>query len=211
MPAVFLNDLWQLKVYSYNGAQIGINGLYYQVTQLTGIVTSAQWLANVAAALATDYRTLLAPTADLTGFSVQRILPLPKTLIETSVVGAGVGTATGNDLPKQVSGIVTFRTDFAGPANRGRNYFPFPGADDNTVNGAPTAGYLTKLGIVGNLFRIPYVVAPGGGATATFTRVLWPYGFPIGTTRYVTSHVVRPRWATQRRRGDYGQTNALFP
>jgi len=203
------NDIWQVRIYTNMQNQLAVNSFYYKGSAVTGVVPSSTWLSQIDAAWASDWKALLTNAAVYLGVTVQRMLPLPKTILEPTAVGTGTGNAGATMMPKQVSGIGTFRTDFAGPSARGRVYIPFPDEADNGATAVPSAGYLTRLTTMMNLLSIPFVVAPGGGNTATLTRVLWHPALSAATALTVTSFLVRAKWATQRRRGDYGQPNQL--
>jgi hypothetical protein len=109
-------------------------------------------------------------------------------------------------LPTQVSGIITKRSSFTGRANRGRIYFPFPATQSLDTDETPKAAYVTLIqAYADNIGALHSVTSAGGSANLT----------PIIVNRTLSHLVVwedslaRKRWATQRRRGDFGRTNVL--
>jgi len=154
------------------------------------------------------YKALLASDAVYVGLQVNRIFPLPVTIADQNVTGGGAGTAAGDILPRQVSGIITKRTAFSGKKYRGRIYLPFPAEGDNDpVIGSPVAGYTTRLDTFkASLFGNWTISSGGNGA------VMVPIVWHADTSTYddVVGSTSRPFWATQKRRGSYGEPNP-FP
>lgn len=106
-------------------------------------------------------------------------------------------------MPKQVSGLITWYTDVASRAGRGRSYIPFPSAADTDGNGAPSTDYLIALGNLSDDLAA-YMTYPAGDSDISMSLVVLSAG--LGD-QPVTSYTRRDRFATQRRRGDYGQPN----
>jgi hypothetical protein len=120
-----------------------------------------------------------------------------------------VGTAAGNPIPNQVSGIITKTTAFAGRANRGRTYVPFPAASFNLApNDTPTAAYVALLDALGIVLFAPMALTLGAD-TVNVTPVLFHRRTGFNTP--ITNFRSRQLWATQRRRGNYGTANTLPP
>jgi len=200
-----VGDVYQVKLYSLLGQQAGINVLHYSVTTLGGTGASDFEIGQaMAAALPTTYKALLSASASYRGLGIRKILPTLS--IETyNVTAQGAGGVAGEALPKQISGLITLRTTVPGRAFRGRVYVPFPGEGDNDTDQTPTAGYITRLGnFAGTL--ITTVTAGGANSNQLRLGVFHRVGGAITVCNDTTA---RDRWATQRRRGDYGRTNIL--
>lgn len=117
------------------------------------------------------------------------------------------GTGGANAMPRQTSGLISLRTALSGRRNRGRIYIPFPSEELNSDQGHPNTTYMTTLAAYGALF-LPTITLN----TATSGNVILQnrVGHPIPKTGTDTDHYIYPtKWATQRRRGDYGRPNVL--
>lgn len=200
-------ELWQMRAIMATSDQIGINVTHWLIVDPgTPPRTDAQFALACETQVAASYKALIGASATFKGCSVYRVLPEPATLPAVSGTLAGVGTLGGDLLPKQTCGVVTWTTIFAGPAYRGRIYVPFPAEAGNDADSTPTAGYLASLNALAVAYN-NFVAFTAGGVTATIQQVLRHGGdVPIVPTP-ITSYIVRDKWATQRRRGDYGRRN----
>lgn len=198
-------DQIEARIICSHEDQISINVRHYQV--LTKVGTGAD-LAACALAIDTEIvaeiKALLPDTVTYRGVGCRRIFPLPLTPEIPYTGTTAVGTVLGDVLPGQVSGILTLRTAFAGKRYRGRFYMGFPGEADNTASGIPSLSYVGRLAALGN--KLDNVVTAGGGGN---TNTLQPYvrSKKFGLQNAITITQARQRWATQRRRGNYGVPN----
>lgn len=201
-----INDLYKGRIVAAQTNQIGVMVRHYLVSAKAGTGATDQQIANALdAAVAAPLKALMASTVTYRGAAVQRIIPAPPLVEVFSVTGNGPGTATGDPLPSQVSGIISWRTANAGPFYRGRNYIPFPAEGDNDVDGKPTAGYSTRCGTLLN--ALVSFVAGSGGNTNTMLAVI--YHRVSASYSLITAGFTQFRWATQRRRGIFGQANTV--
>jgi len=204
------NDVLEVRYYFQQEEQIAIVTRHYVIgPDLGNGATDAQIAATFGLNHPTALKGALSAQASYLGYQVQRIAPAPRTRAINDVTGAGVGGVAGDCLPRQVAGIISWLTPFAGSHNRGRTYMPFPAETSNDVGGVPTAGYLTLLQAVATALAT-VLTAGAGGNTNIITPVLWRTvfnGSPSFTFETIETPVVRSRWATQRRRGSYGQAN----
>lgn len=198
-------EIYEVRAYVTLREQLAVNTRHYRVTNVTGTVSDAQFAANVDAAWAAPYKAAITGDASYRGVGVARVFPLPRTLSAFSTTGQGPGGGGTDELPSQVSGIITFTTIYAGPAYRGRIYVPFPDEAFQDLNGQPGIGYQGLLDTLKNVMDVPFVVAPGGGNSATLVPVI--YDKNDNTYIEVAGSQSRKKWATQRRRGGYGQSN----
>lgn len=201
-----VNDIYRGRLITDDGAsQMGANILYYlcQTKGGTG-ATDAQIATALDTAAAAPYKALLANGARYRGAGMAKVLPLPGFTENFSVAGAGPGTAGAEMLPRQTCGLITWRTPFSGARFRGRTYVSFPSETDNQSTAIPTSSYLTRLGTL--------AVNIGALSAGTFPN---QNTFTLGIFHrdLLTINIVIPpaflqvRWATQRRRGSYGQPN----
>jgi hypothetical protein len=197
-----------LELWTQRAAQASVQRIAYraQVTAGSG-VTYGEFLTSVG----TSFQALMLPMIDSTssfrGMGVREILaPVvgsPSPAYDNSAVA--VGTGVGKPMPGQVSGLIKISTAVGGRKGRGRLYIPFPAVTFGDDTDQPTAAYLVLLNALATQVLAPIVVI-GGTGTAAFGLVL--YHRTTGLTSPVVSTAGSPRWATQRRRGDYGRLNS---
>lgn len=199
------NDIWKVSLYSTLGSQLAVQRCFFTITELAGNPDDGTLGNSAETALGAKLKDCMVADASFRGIGVQRVWPSPKTRERYFINLQGAGNVVTPPLPKQVSGLITLRTDFAGRRYRGRTYVPFPGEiDSDGVEGRPTANYVARLDILGNFWSSVLAIA-NGGDTASGVPVLWHEGLVVGTP--ITADNGRPYWATQRRRGDYGAKN----
>jgi len=179
---------------------------HYKTTAKAGAgATLSQLLAALATAgLPDSYKTLLSSEASYVGMDAQVIFPTLG-LPVGNVTGADAGDNAGDPLPSQVSGLLKITTQLGGRANRGRAYIPFPFEGDNDASGRPQAAYVAALDGLGTIFAAARPGVGAGGDTNDFTPVI--YHRHNHTTTPISLIVGSTRWATQRRRGNYGRPN----
>jgi len=208
MASVLLDgDLLIVRIAMFHTDQAGLNIRHYRVSNSQGAGVTDQEVVDALDLLYEfDYKASLSSAATYRGVSVQKFLPAPPLQAVFSTVSAGIGGLVGDPLPKQVAGLVTLRTQFAGRKFRGRMYIPFPSESVNEVDTQPSAAYIASIAAIGtNMIAQQSIgLAPD---TADVTPVL--FHRLGGTTDDLTSRVASPLWATQRRRGDFGRKNIL--
>jgi hypothetical protein len=204
-----VGDTLQIRIVTYTTTQIGVNVLHYYVTAVSGTTPDLTTIASAfEASLYTYYKaTMAAANASWRGVSCKDLTPL-QTLALPFVGHAGPGTAGGSGAPTQTAGLITFRTQYGGAANRGRMYLPFPAAGMVDAAGAPQAGYLTQLTLIAAALG-PNLLVTGGAGTASMTQVIRRRGHPMYQDPFVFAYTVQNKFATQRRRGQYGRVNIL--
>lgn len=211
MAVIEPGDTWEVKVGCYCKGQAGINILHYDVQSVDGTPQTPEALALAADTIfAPLYKALLANDASYYGVAVKRVRPLTPTaiVVSASLIGPG-GAMNGGALPTQVSGIITKQGELEGRANRGRVYVPFPGDTfmDPTTS-SPTAGYQTAL-----IALKDTLIGDLNVGTLPNQTVLQPviYDRLTGARRSIVSGRANQKWATQRRRGNYGAANPYPP
>lgn len=203
-----IGDIYRVRAVMQKGQQIAFNVHHYRADGVLGTeATNTEIATQISAAWHTEYKAVMDNSATYYGVDCQRVRPLPPTFPGFSTADQGLGSIALSDLlPKQVSGIISWVTQFAGPGFRGRTYVAFPSEVDNDDDGAPQPGYVTRLVALGGKIRLPPLITGVGGGQITlghgvYRRVLQAFNPSI-------FGLARPRWATQRRRGDYGRINA---
>jgi len=202
-------DIYAVRVFCHATDQTSVNTIHYVLTGLVGgPVNDVDFLNTFIgmAAWPTGWKALLSDDAQYRGTQMGRIFPKPPTRPNHTIVGAGNGSVVGEILPRQVSGIISFQTDLAGPKYRGRLYIPFPSeASSDPALGTPSAAYVTALDSLAAIIATPLVIAPGGGASINAFPIV--YHKDNNTYNLIVEGFGREKWATQRRRGSYGQPN----
>lgn len=205
--ATFLavGDYLQFRMWSTQAEQASVSTFNYHVTSIgSGSPTDFSQLALFCASADSLYKAILQNNANYNGTECRilgRLLP-PIAVADTAGAGAGTGGAVG--LPRQSTGMTTWYSNFAGSANRGRTFWPFPPTTDDINNGVPSAAYLTDLenlavALWNQFTTAGLVIAP----MVVLSRVN-----PAALQSSVIDHWEnRPKWATQKRRGSYGRAN----
>jgi len=202
-----VGDLYEFRIFSTCQDQVGMNVLHYKVSTETGTFPPpSAWPNTFMDNISDDYCQLLNTDAALALVLVQLIGVVPPGPIYNSTLAPISGTGGDGILPKQVSGLIAKKTQLGGKANHGRIYIPFPYIEADGAGGKPVPDYLANLGDLGDLLApdISFGTDPN-----TVTLQAQIYHRESNTTTPWTSCVVRSKWATQRRRGDFGKQNVL--
>lgn len=165
---------------------------------LSGLTTGANWTALAAH---------LAPTVSIGGVSIRDLNAADQPLIPSTAPGLP-GTSTGSELPNEVAAVVTFRTAFTGPENRGRMYVPGWATTALGANNTIAAAAVTALSnwasiIAGVLSAQGYILCVGHVARASYTGATGTVhpARAAGTVPVTTTSVRDNHWDSQRRRG----------
>lgn len=207
MPTALLNgDILEHRVWCSDGVQAAVNVRHYEVSSVVGGAVTDQDVATyMDGQLSPLYGALINNHATYNGVQLTKIFPNPPAVPVSSTVGSGVGVGGADALPLQVAGLLSLKTGFSGRAYRGRLYIPFPSQSGCNTQGGQGIGYQTAAV---NL-ALAYTAAPTitvGASSLKISPVIWHRS--TATRTLVTSVGASPRWATQRRRGDYGRPNS---
>jgi hypothetical protein len=212
---ILAGDLVALRVFCTSQEQASVNTFHYGVTEVgSGSGTDLDMAEAFDTLIAGAYQDILCTTASYNGVQAQIILRDPTTIFMpasvSSTVGAGPGLVSGNELPRQVCGLISWKTALAGRKNRGRTYFPFPPVSFDTGLGVPSSTAQGLYGAISTL-AFDFVSLPASGLH--FQLSLFHRNFPAGTPPIPSTYdpIVAAtqvdKWATQRRRGSYGRAN----
>lgn len=202
---------WAIRVrigcFSYN--QAAINTVHFQVEALTGTVSLDDIASHFDTALAPLYKAAMTDKALYYGTAVQGALTDEWTVQAISDDFTGQGTAGSTPLPLQTCGLISSKTDYAGRAYQGRVFIPFPDQEDSDpLTNTPLALYLGKLAAIAPILYETQLVTVGANSITLEPKV----GAQVGLAQKdITSWRVRDKWATQRRRGNYGAANVYPP
>jgi hypothetical protein len=210
MPYVIQpGNIIQARVWCTAGDQASVNTLYY--LPAPGMVvgpTDQMCAVAIDNQIATVVKATLSDDAFYNGVqvSVPLVRPLNATVFSTN--GAGPGAVANASGPRQAACVISLNTAFAGPAYRGRLFWPFPPNSLDTDIGIPSGPYVALLQAA-----MAQIVGPigvvGGGGNAILNYVLFHRNATVvPRTTPITSFAVRTKWGTQKRRGSYGRQNA---
>lgn len=196
----------KLQAVVQDGGQVAINTFHYKVTGVGApALTDADFAVYFDNQIAADMKAIIYNGATYKGSLCQVILPLPVTIPQIATAGAGTGTSGVNALPKQSCGLTSWKTALGGRKYRGRTYWPFMGTAMVTGDGVPSAGAQTLL--ANATVAVLNLTAPNvGGRSATVQ--LSVFHRSDGTSTPITTGLIKPAFATQRRRGDFGRLNS---
>jgi len=207
MAVIVIGDVLEYRIVTLLGDQVGLNVRHLKVTQLIGLPTTQQTVDALEPILSTPIKPLMSAQAEFRGIDLRVLLPTPSTVVFNNS-DAGFGTVAGEDLPKQVAGVLSLRTDTPGRSGRGRMYVSFPSEIDSESPGRPIAGYVIRLTTLGVSIKAPLIVDDLiGNSLVAEAAVLQGGQLPPNATKLITSAIARPFWGTQRRRGDFGAKN----
>jgi len=199
MPDLALNDIVEMKIYCKSEAQISQNVLHYKVISKTGAVQTSLAAATVFSGnVQARMKACLCEEALYLGVTCQVIAPTrrPASLFNGD---EGLGAFAGEQIPRQVSGLIKKLTNSAGKHGRGRVYVPFPSEAANLIDGTPDVAYVSFLAALATELSADVVVGAGGDIT-TLRPILWDRENSVDLP--IVEWVPRSVWATQRRRGD---------
>lgn len=207
-------DVFRLVVYTYFAGQQqqGVNVHYMQCLNIVGTPTDDNQVQSFATGLSSVYTPLMTDKAIFQGVTLQKWMPptpLPMPVASTALNNPGV--VTGDALPPDKAGIITWRTRFSGRKYRGRSYIPFPSETDSDVNGLPTNGYVLRLVTLAGIFVPFFTSSDMGGNQAGWVKLVVHGRTPGSPNDAVVTSLPRQLWADQHRRGDYGRRNTPSP
>lgn len=202
--AFTVGQIYECRWFSSMQGQVGLAVKHVVVTAVAGAPLLQTIADAMSAAVGNLIRLCMCDTAEYNGLLLKQVAVTPEPEATPSVSSAGVGATAGDPLPKQVSGLISLRTTLAGRANRGRWYVPFPSVADNTADDTPQGAYLTAIGNLGTWWIGTKTYGAGGN---TVTMQGGVYHRASQTITPFTHTILPVKWATQRRRSDFGRPN----
>jgi len=204
---VVISDVLQQQIVTALGNQVGMIAWCWRVTSIdNGGCSLGEICEAMDLVWGLQIKPLISTSASYRGMRLSKISPAPPSAFTYNTTSQGAGTVTGDPLPKQTAGVITWYTSKGGPAFRGRSYFPFPGEADNGPDSKPTQSYIDRM-ITPSLSRVQARTVVGADGSVVLTPVI--YHRESRQSDVVTTGQTRGVWGTQRRRGDYGKTNTV--
>jgi len=199
----------ETKTFCAAGDQVGINVRNWVCTDIVGDTSFDDQILvdELSKRVALLHKPFMPSVASYLGMYLATInVPGIPSGVVTSHLGTGAGTASGDLLPRQASALLHFETVLAGRHGRGRMYIPFGTEDFNT-----SAGELITIGLaVADALRLFYGT-PQTVSNAGVHCQLWPAVRDRATNvlTLIFESRTEKRWATQRRRGQFGRQNPI--
>lgn len=181
--------------------------VFHHLVATGGTITATD--ADVAKALsnglATPYKNAMTSSSAFRGAQTRVLIVTPPPSPQAFVGDAGDGAIVGIPLPRQCTGIISWRTAGSGPGMRGRSYIPFPPVEADEGDGVPTDAYLTLLGLIAGAFLSVRDIEVSGRVAHIDPGIL--HRSDLSFTPFTDFRTPR-KFATQRRRGSYGRPNS---
>jgi len=204
---VAVHDKYEVKAYCRKGDQAGINVRHFEVVAVTSSgLTDVEIADDLSSLIASAYKPWMAGNAEYLGCTVQNQTTAPFPAPSVSTIGAGIGTRSGDNLPLQVAGQIHLQSANSGRHGRGRVYVPFGSEVFNESGAIVSTVGVVVLDAIGALWKGPLVLsrilrntALGGCIKNRVSGVFTP----------ITRTVPDDRWATQRRRSNFGRQNPI--
>jgi len=213
MQILAVADLVRVRIYTSQSNQLGENVLDYTTALPVGGMTDKDLADAYSTGLAPLMKAWLCSTATYRGISLQITRAAQLFVAVTSNLGSGIGTGLADPMPRQVCGITTKLTDLARSANRGRVFWPFPFKDPGDLVGNPTVAQRGLMEAIASQVLLERAYA-AGPKSITIRPVIVHKRLPIPLVTPdptpITGFHTTQKWATQRRRGDFGAPNQ-FP
>lgn len=212
-----LGDLIKVRAWVKDVDQAAVNTIYYLCTGgNTGGVSDQDVASSLQVNWNPFYVGLINNNAEWRGVQVYTTPATPGHMLAPVFDNSNplIGTAGPVGAPRQTCGLISFQTANAGRQFRGRIYLPFPATADVALNGAPSAGYGTRLNAFATFLQNTFFLTDVTGTKfipciqvvnhGPFGNPPQPPPIPSPILQWSSSN----RWATQRRRGAFGRLNA---
>lgn len=205
------NDLLLFRVYCTLHAQTSITAFDYKVLSVVGEPLDQLVLDTFNTRVATLFKAFLSQEASYYGASLSTVRDTKRLIQVTTRALTGLGTGPPKALPKQTCGLIKVFTALAGRHYRGRRYLPFPGYEAPATAEFPDG---TQVGVIRSISdaTMYQFTAVAADASAVLQPMLLhkatrPPLAPAPDPTPITGGKEVAYWATQRRRGDYGEPN----
>lgn len=211
--AMSVGDIMSVRAWLQLDEQGAVNTYNYNVISNTGGGATDQQLATAFdAAIGPFYQLLVPSTVEYRGVQVYFIKRTPGFTLPSpvkSIAAAGVGTATGNPIPRTAAPILKYKTPVRGPSGRGRLYLPFVADSFIANNGRPTNAFDVIVNSNASGLLSPLVVGGGGNtSTLVWSVIHKAVGTPPITRGQITEAESADKVGQMHKRGDYGRANA---
>lgn len=197
-----VNDLYQVTFTWESKDGVAQNVRHYEIAQQPGADPFPEAVAAGAdAAIVIHYAACVSVHAKYVATRAQRISIVDGSPLgafgESYISTALPGNVPGDKLPGQCAGVLTLRTQLAGPRRRGRFYTSFPSESHSDADGLPTPAYVALLTTLGARL-VEQITASAMGGAAILRPVIYSAAGAVTTPLIgTTSRLV---FGSQRRR-----------
>lgn len=205
-PTLAAGNVLRMRAWFTIAEQAAVATWCYKVGTITGSLVLSDVAISFDSIMHVKLKAMVTSQARYNGIQCYLLNTLPLPRPQDVTANAGACTAGPIALPRQSTGITSWFTDFAGPGNRGRTYWPFPPASGDETIGEPNAAYIAAVDdVCGDLKN--NIVFTGSGGSANGILSLFVKRTPTAPIP-IREFLTHPKYATQKRRGSYGRTNA---
>lgn len=205
-------DLLECTFCCNTTSQIGLNIIHLQmVTQGATPMSLLDVSQSLDVIFNPLYRALM-PTLGIWRGIATRNLMAPRTIMFPYIGNTGPGGPGTTLMPTQTSYIIKLRGYIAGRKAVGHIYPAFPDGLFGTSVGGMTSGAYISLGALASRFATLAAIS-NGAASSVVQLVIRNKDVTIGGVKVpqwstVQTVLAIQKWATQRRRGQFGRTNS---
>jgi len=203
---IAVDQIVHTTFYTWTQGQYGLFGISHRINTVSFGMNCGDYAEAMQTLFQPLFQPLIANPVKLLGARVGIQLPVNNYAAGVAT-STSVGSGGANQVVLQQSGLVSFRSAVRGPAGRGRAYIPFPSTQALTaITGQPEAAYVSDLQVLANdMSASQNITAPSAGLNANISPVIFHRDFNTSTD--IVTGIASDRWATQRRRGDFGRQN----
>lgn len=192
-----VGDIYEVSIVGAQTGSVIVNTLNYKTVVSIGIKAS-EMAALAEEILNTVMPSLAALCSNTVNWNAIRVRDVADPLVGFDRLVSVVGAGTSEPMPKQIAGLIVWKTGLIGRRNTGRMYLP--GVEEiNWTGSAWASAYLAAItafaGVVNHLLIASF---PDPADTFEFQQVVYSDTYLISNN--VTSFGVSPNPATQRRR-----------
>jgi hypothetical protein len=207
-----VNDIYRVDLISFYPPQAGVNTFFIRSIAQTGQAANR---VQIAQAFDVAWRTrqagIMGTSAYFYGVRVVKVRPVGQEIAYVFHQVNTPGTAGVGMMPPGTSGLVSLRAELPKRHTYCRKYIPFPSVVHNTSAGVPAAVYTDYLRAEHATSFINTQLVVDAAVNEEFEYGhLWVEGpGPVYTDHWgrFFGFVLPQKWATQRRRSDFGRPN----
>lgn len=214
MPgSLAVGDILACRAWLQLDEQGAVNTYNFVVTSNTGTGGTDQDLATAFdTSVGPFYQSLIPVTVTYRGIQVYWLKHIGLLTVAApvqSIASSGVGTASGNPLPRNAAPILKYNDGLRGPAHRGRLFFPFVSTLYSANNGRPTTALATALNAFSASLMAPYTVGTSPNQSTLQWCIIQKHKGAVPTVRgNILFADSANKFGTMHKRGDYGRPNA---
>lgn len=196
----------EVRAFAYMINQLAVNRVRYRCASIVGAgVTDSDFATLMSTSLEALYKDVMSASANFIGVQCQILRPtrLPEV---TEQADFGPGLNAGDPLPPQTAALISFKTNSATRAGRGRIYIPFLSETTANPDGRPSAVQIAALEALATVWATTKAPTVGADTSNMVPVIASADGL---LPKDITDFRVRPYWATMRRRSFANRPDVL--